>query len=212
MRCTAIALLILASCIPATAGQNPCVGIYLYTRPAGIAGTNHKPSPLPGQQTSVWVCFNRFGQGALVGGMLGAEWAFAEVGGPTHLSTTNRYAAVGGLTTGVPGVPPGCVMTVGPDPVYPDQNGIIALARIDYWTPAGFARGGTIQIVPYAGVSRVVADANGEPDAWYIHSSAWDGLSGNFGWDDSAIPDGEWPPCFTGVQAATWGSIKALYR
>jgi hypothetical protein len=40
---------------------------------------------------------------------------------------------------------------------------------------------------------------------------AYNGLSGNFGWDAPPVADGDCVPP-SPVEDATWGSIKALYR
>lgn len=210
MKNVLIALIVLvAFAIPAIAGQNPHVGIYLYTTSTGIGGFNHKASPAAGANTSVYVCFDHFGPG---GGMVLAQWQFLEVPGPNYLSSTNQYAGVGGLIIGTPGVAPGIAMTTGPV-VYPDVNGIVVLARIRYETPEeGLRAGGYIQIIPYsAGDGSVVLDANSIGDVWCVHSIAYNGLSGNFGWDSTVPPDGD---CVmpSPVASTTWGSIKALYR
>jgi hypothetical protein len=197
------AALVLGLAIPAVAGQNPYVAIYLYSTSTGIGGTNHLPSPPPETNASVYVCFDHFGPFAngVGGGMLLAQWRFLEVPGPEYLDTMNLYAGVGGLTIGVPGVAPGCAMTVGPT-VYPDANGVIVLARVRYTTPLKTARGGTITVVPPDWPEGgVVADANIELDYWRVHSVEVDGLSGNFVWDEVSP-----------VEARSWGSIKALYR
>jgi hypothetical protein len=55
-----------------------------------------------------------------------------------------------------------------------------------------------------------VADANNVLDTWCVHSIAFDGLSGNFGWDDTVPGDGNC--AVVPVEAQTWGSIKAMYR
>jgi len=208
-----IALTILAFAIPAIAGQNPYVGIYLYTTSTGIGGTNHKASPAPASNTSVYVCFDRFGPlgNGVGGGMLGASWRFIEVPGPSYLSSTNQYASVGGLTIGDPGVAPGCAMTVGAVPVMPNASGIIVLARIRYETPEAAFRGGTITVVPHGTDGRAVADANNALNNWCVHSVIANGLSGNFAWDDSLVPDGDCEP-ISPVESSSWGSIKALYR
>jgi hypothetical protein len=215
MRNVLIALIVLALAVPAFATQNPWVGLYLYTTSSGIGGTNWKASPGAGSNTSVYVCFDRFGpMGLGDGGMYAAQWLFHEVPGPDYMNTTNQFVGVGGLTIGTPGIAPGCAMTVGPTPVYPNANGIIVLARIRYETPdAGAARGGYIEVLPYsAGDGGVVADANNMLDDWCVHSIAANGLSGHFGWDAPPTIDGDCPPITTPVEEASWGSIKALYR
>jgi hypothetical protein len=208
MKRTILTIMVLAFCaVPALAGQNPGVQIYLYTTSTGVGGFNHKASPAAGANTSVYVCFDHFGPG---GGMTLAQWQFIDVPGPNYLSSTNMFAGVGGLIIGDPAVAPGIAMTTGADAL-PDANGIVVLARIRYETPEeGARRGGSIQIVDYsAGDGSVVLDLNLASDEWCVHSVALNGLSGNFGWDDSPIPDGN---CASPVEARTWGSIKALYR
>jgi hypothetical protein len=208
-------LAILALCAaPAMAiGVNPHAAIYLYTTSTGVGGANWKASPAPGSNTSVYVCFDQFGPNGdgVGGGMSAAQWLFNEVPGPDYMNVTNQFTGVGGLTIGVPGTAPGCTMTVGPTPVYPDATGVIVLARVRYETPeAGAPRGGYIQIIPYsAGDGPVVVDQNNELNGYCVHSVAYNGLSGHFGWDAAPTVDGN---CTSPVEAASWGSIKALYR
>jgi hypothetical protein len=206
MKRAILILMVLAFCaVPALAGQNPNVKIYLYTTSTGIGGTNNKATPAAGSNTSVYVCFDN-----IWGGVYGASWKFTEVPGPSFLSTTNQYAGVGGLTIGDPASALGCAMTVGANPVYPGANGIIVLGRIRYETAEMSTRGGSITVIPHATDGRAVADANNALDFWCVHSVAFDGLSGNFGWDDTAVPDGDC--AVSPVDARSWGSIKALYR
>ena len=210
-----ISLLVLAFAIPAVAGMNPHVAIYLYTTSTGVGGTNHKATPAAGSNTSVYVCFDRFGPlgDGVGGGMLLGQFQINKVGGPDFMSVTNLFESVGGLIIGNPHVAPGISMTTGPV-AYPSANGVIVLARIRYETPEAGARvGGYLQIIDYsAGDGSVVFDQNSEMDPWCVHSAlSSGGVSGNFGWDDETIPDGDCP-VISPVSSATWGSIKALYR
>ena len=209
MRNVLIALIVLALAIPAMAGQNPGVQIYLYTTSTGLGGFNYKATPAEGANTSVYVCFDHFGVG---GGMYAANWLFNEVPGPDYMSVTNQFVAVGGLTIGVPGLAPGCSMTVGAVPVYP-VNGVVVLARVRYETPEPARAGGYIEVLPYAaGDGPIVADANNELDVWCVRSIATgtEPISGHFGWDGPPPIDGD---CvISPVEQETWGSIKALYR
>ena len=203
-----IALIVLALAVTAFAGQNPNVAIYLYTTSSGIGGTNWTASPSGGGVKSVYVCFDHFGVG---GGMYGASWRFIEVPGPDYMSSTNQFAGVGGLTIGDPGSAAGIAMTVGPAAVYPNVNGIIILGRIRYTVEGDPPGGGSITVVPHATDGRAVADAQNQLDYWCVHSVAYNGLSGNFGWDAPPTIDGNCTQP-SPVQNETWGSIKALYR
>lgn len=202
MRHTAIAVLILTLALPAVAGQNPDVGIYLYSTSTGVGGTNHKPSPLPGGSTSVYVCFDHFGPG---GGFRGARWSYLDVPGPEYFFTQNLYDGVGGVTWGDPRDPGGITMTT--PTVYPDANGVVVLARARYETPEELVRGGKITLIP----GGVVMDASGSSDWWCVHTTWNDGLSGNWYWDDGAADEGD---CggVTPVESSSWGSIKVLYK
>jgi hypothetical protein len=208
MRNVLIALIVLALAVTAFAGQNPNVAIYLYTTSSGIGGTNWTASPSGGGVKSVYVCFDHFGVG---GGMYGASWRFIEVPGPDYMSSTNQFAGVGGLTIGDPGSAAGIAMTVGPAAVYPNVNGIIILGRIRYTVEGDPPGGGSITVVPHATDGRAVADAQNQLDYWCVHSVAYNGLSGNFGWDAPPTIDGNCTQP-SPVQNETWGSIKALYR
>jgi hypothetical protein len=203
-----IALLVVAFAIPAIAGQNPNVGIFLTSSSTGApTGVNHKPTPPPGTPQNVYVAFSHLG-----GGMLAAQWMFQTVGGPAFDSTTNQFGAVGGLTIGFnPAVAPGVSMTTGPA-AYPNANGVVVLGKITYMDPEASRVGGYIRIVAYgAGDGGVVSDANNMLDPWCVHSVVFNGMSGNWGWDSEPIPDGNCAAP-SPVESATWGSIKALYR
>jgi len=199
-------LLLLGGTMPTWAGQNPRVEIYLYTTSTGVGGTNHMASPLPGApDAEVYVCFDN-----VWGAILGASWRFVEQAGPQYDLVTNLYGGVGGLTIGDPGSGEGCSMTTGDSPAYPDANGIVVLACVRYSTPEGRdVGGGTITIVPHLFDDRVVWDASSDSDYWCVRSVGWNGLSGNFAWDDSPVVDGD---CWTPVEAAGWGAVKALFR
>ncbi len=126
MKRAILAVMVLALlAVPALAGENPHIGIYLYTT---STGTRRAPTTRrrrhPARTQSVYVCFDNIWRG-----VYGASWKFVEVPGPDFLSTTNQFAGVGGLTIGDPASAPGCAMTVGPVPVYPGVNGIIVLAQ-----------------------------------------------------------------------------------
>jgi len=211
MKNVLIALIVLAFAIPAIAGQNPNVGIFLTSSSTGApTGVNNKPTPAPGAGQNIYIAFDHFGGG---GGMLAAQWMFQVVGGPdTYAGPTNQFAAVGGLTIGYnPAIAPGISMTTGPA-AYPNANGVVVLGRVRYETAELARVGGFIKIIPYAaGDGGVVSDANNELDAWCVHSVVYNGMSGNWGWDSEPIPDGDCAPP-SPVESATWGSIKALYR
>jgi hypothetical protein len=204
-----IALLVVAFAVPAMAGLNPQVAIFLTSSStAAPTGVNHKATPAPGAIQNVYVAFDH-----VAGGMLGAQWKFQTVGGPTFDSVTNLFAGVGGLIIGNdPSVAPGIAMTTGPVAM-PNANGAVVLGKVVYTTPEELSRvGGSIKIVAYAaGDGGVVADANNNIDPWCVHSVAYNGMSGNWGWDSELIPDGDCH-AISPVQSSTWGSIKALYR
>jgi len=190
--------------VPAVAGQNPNIGMYLYSTSTGVGGTNH--ALLAGVGT-VYVCLDTFGPG---GGYQGANFRIQEVG-PTVIATTNMFTGVGGLTLGTPNTSPGCSMTTGAV-AYPDGNGVSVLASLLY---AG-AGAGSITLISYGNppdvpLNRNVSDANFQYDQWCVHSLAVNGLSGNWGWDPTVPVDGDCEP-ISPVESATWGSIKALYR
>ena len=192
-------VLALAFAVPAVAGQNLNIAMYLYSSATGVGGTNHLPTPAPGTVADVFVCLDDFGPG---GGMLGAQWRFVEAPGPAYESITNLRAALGGLTLGVPNDATGIAMTTGPA-VYPNANGVVVLARAHYRSPeSGAPAGGSIHIVPYVGYDGgVVMDVNNNYDVWREHTVLYDGISSHFTWDPASP-----------VQVGSWGSIKALYR
>jgi len=195
--------------MPAVAGQNPNIRIFLNALSAGT-GNNWTTTPVEGSNKSVYVCFDNFGVG---GGMYAAQFHMMPVGGPDYLSTANQFVGVGGLTIGEAVGAPGAAMTVGPVPVYPGASGIIVLARVRFETPEPPMRdGGYIMLVDYsAGDGNVVADADNMLDTWCVKSVAYGGVSGHFGWDAPPPVDGDCEEP-NPVESTTWGSIKALYK
>jgi len=192
-----IALAVLALAIPAVAGQNPHIAIYMVDSATGVG--NNYLCPAPYVPFNVYVCFDRFGTG---GGMLGCAFSYARNFGGFKLSFQNL---LGGLMIGDPEIAPGVALTSGANPVYP-TGGIVVAATAQYMysgAPAGF-----IQFGPHGTDGAVVADANNMLDVWCIRSILLSGASGNYG-VCATQPDGD---CTSPVEESSWGSIKALYR
>jgi hypothetical protein len=203
MRNALVALMVLALASIALAGQNPYIATFLVDNATGV-GSNYV-CPSPNGTFNVYVCFDRFGtDGGGGGGMLGCSFAFVRTFGGFKLSFQNL---LGGLMIGDPEVAPGCALTSGANPVYPDANGIVVAAAVQYLytgTP------GTIVMAPHGTDGRAVADANNDLDFWCIRSIVAAGSAGNFGCCMDA-PDGDCEP-ISPVEESSWGSIKALYR
>jgi len=208
VRFAIVAVLLVALVSPAPGGLNPHVAIYLYSTSTGTGGTNHLAAPAPGQSTTLYVCFDQFGPG---GALWCASWKFLEVGCPQYVDATNLFAGVGGQTLGVPGDGMGMVMNTGPNPAYPNANGVLVLAGIRYRTVEDPPDYGSITLIPHESDGRAVLDQYGSIDEWCVHSTVCNGLSGNWYWGVGVAADGDCA-CASSTQRATWGAIKGLYR
>jgi len=198
MRVLLIILTVLVMAVPVLADQNPDLGIYL-DLDTGTPIADNEICPNPNDTFDVYVCFDRFGDG---GGMLGAAFMFDRTFGGFKLVQSNL---LGGLDFGDVEAD-GWALTSGASAVYPDANGVVVAASVQYLylgTP------GTITITPHPVDSNSAADADNELDYWCIHSIAHCGASGNLG--VCATPDDG--DCLASpVAESSWGSIKALYR
>ncbi len=190
-----IAVAILALSVPAFAGQNPDIGMYLVTGSDGT-GDNYIE---PVSTFNIYVCFDGFGPG---GGMLGASFMFDRTFSGFKLAQTNL---LGGLDFGDVETA-GWAITSGADCAMP-VGGVVVAATVQYLyqgTP------GTITVGPHPVDGMAVADCNNDLDFFCVHSIAAQGVSGNFGVFMPA-PDGTCEP-ITPVEDSSWGAIKALYR
>ena len=199
MKTLIIALAMLVMAVPAFAGENPNLGIYLDLDTATPMGDN-EVCPNPNETMDVYVCFDRLGDG---GGLLGAAFMFDRTFGGFKLVQSNL---LGGLDFGDVEAD-GWALTSGASAAYPDANGVIVAAMCQYLylgTP------GTITIMPHPVDGNSAADSMNELDFWCVHSIDGDGAAGNLGVCMPA-PDGDCGP-ISPVEESTWGGIKALYR
>jgi len=188
-----ISLMVLALAIPALAGQNPDIALFLTTDATGQTDVNTTD---PGD-FYVYVCFDGFGPG---GGMLGAAFTLTKTFSGYQLEATNL---LGGLAVGSPEA--GWAIATAGDCSMP-VGGVVVAASLHY-----LALGpGTITVGPHPTDGPAVADCNNDLDFFCVHSIAVNGVAGNFGVGEDA-PDGDCEPVDP-VEDATWGSIKALYR
>jgi hypothetical protein len=199
MKALIIALVVLVMAVPAFAGQNPNLAIYLDLDTATPAGEN-TICPAPNSTFNVYVCFDGFGDG---GGLLGAALMFNRTFGGFKLTQTNM---LGGLSFGDVETE-GWAITSGANCAYPDVNGVLVAAVVNYLylgTP------GMISIIDHPVDGHSAADCNNDLDFWCIHSLLSHDVSGNLGVCMDA-PDGNCPE-ISPVEESSWGSIKALYR
>ncbi len=206
MKRLVIAVIVVALALPAFAGQNPNLAIFLNTEPDG-SGTN-EVCPAPGELFHVYVCFDRFGPG---GGLLRVGFRFDRAFAGFLLEQQSWF----------PGIPLGDVegdgmeVTAGAECVSPGGNGIVVAARITYLYTGG---PGTITVLPhaYGEIADIALDCNYDIDHWCVASVASHGFSGHFG--VCAPPPGRLTPLdgdcelVVPVEAETWGTIKGIYR
>jgi YVTN family beta-propeller protein len=149
-------------CLPAFAGQNPDIQIFLEFED----GSNYLEPP-PYSVFPVYVCFTSFGDG---GGLLAASLKLDRTFSGTKLGHEDFLP--GGVSTGDPEVD-GWVFT-GSSCTLPDVDGVLVAGRIDYYytgTP------GTISIVPGDLSPRETVDCYTDTDYWCVRNSP----SGNAG-------------------------------
>lgn len=199
MKTLIIALVVLVMAVPAFAGQNPNLGIYLDLDTGTPEGENYV-CPAPNATFDVYVCFDGFGDN---GGMLGAALMFDRTFGGFKLTQTNLLA---GLSFGDVEVD-GWALTNGADCAYPDANGVLVAGVCQYLY---LGAPGTITIVDHPVDANTAADCNNDLDYWCVHSVESHGVSGNLGVCIDA-PDGNCEP-LSPVEESSWGTIKALYR
>ncbi len=187
-----ISLMIVALAIPAFAGTNPDVALFLTTDATGATAVNtHDPGDF-----YVYVCFDGFGAG---GGMLGAAFTLSKTFSGYQLEANNL---LGGLAVGSPDA--GWAIATAGDCAMP-VGGVVVAASLHY-----LATGvGTITVLPHPTDGAAVADCNNDLDFFCVHSVEANGVSGNFGVGMDA-PNGDCLP--NPVEDSSWGSIKALYR
>jgi len=182
-----IALMLVAIAVPAVAFENPDLAIFLDAdMDTGNAVVN-EVCPDIGGTFSVYVCFDRFGDG---GGMLGAAFMFDRTFSGFKLSQTNLLP---GLAFGDVEVD-GWAITAGSECQYPDANGVLVAATCMYLYQGA---PGTITIVPHPIDTNSAADCLNQLDFWCVASLMSHGFRGNLGVCTTA-PDGDcvsagWP-------------------
>jgi hypothetical protein len=185
-----IAVAILALAVPAFAGQNPDIAIYLTVDPGAFV---HEVHPDPGLTFDVHVCLFNFGPG---GGTRGTAFLLLRTFSGFKLA---QASLLGGLDFGDAEVD-GWTLAAGADCVYP-VNDIVCVGVITY-----LYQGvpGTLDILPHPGTGTEVLDCDFLSDYYCVHANLGVSMPPNPG-------DPDCPPV-SPVEDATWGGIKALYR
>jgi hypothetical protein len=187
--------------VTALADQNPQLAIFLDADMDTGNDVVNEVCPNPNETIMVYVCFDQFGGG---GGMLGAAFKFDRTFAGFKLAQTNL---LGGLDFGDVEVAPGWAITAGANCQFPDANGVVVAASVQYLylgTP------GIVQILAHDVDGHVGADCDNLLDDWCIASLDSHGFAGNFG-VCMPPPDGDCVPAVP-VEDRSWGTIKALYR
>ncbi len=195
-----VVLLIAALAVPALAGENELLAIFLSADDDTGDDVVNEVCPGINETFNVYVCFDRFGDG---GGMLGAAFMFNRTFGGFKLTQMNLLPGLdfGDVETD------GWAITAGANCQYPDANGVLVAATCQYLylgTP------GTITVLPHPIDANSAADCQNELDFWCVASVLSHGAAGGFG-ACAAPPDGDCEP-ESPVEDSTWGGIKALYR
>jgi len=192
--------MLVAIAVPVVAFENPNLAIFLDADMDTGNDVVNEVCPAIGGTFSVYICFDRFGEG---GGMFGAAFMFNRTFSGFKLSQTNLLP---GLAFGDVEVD-GWAITAGEDCQYPDASGVLVAATCMYLYQGA---PGTITIVPHPVDSNSAADCENELDFWCVASELSHGQSGNFGCCVSP-PNGGCEP-LSPVEESTWGTIKSFYR
>jgi len=190
---TAMLMLILVSLIslPAAAGQNPDIQIYLDADPPNFV---HEVSPGSSETFDVYVCLTCFGPG---GGTRGTAFLLARTFQGFKLSQTSL---MGGLDFGDAEVD-GWTLAAGADCLYPDAADVVCVGVIQYLY---LGVPGTLDLQPHAGTGREVLDCEFLSDYYCIRGHLGVGVPPNPG-EECDCPT-------TAVEETTWSRLKAMYR
>lgn len=180
----ALAMLVVA--VPALAGQNPDVHIFVDFDPPNYVHRIDSPT----NPFDTYLCIDTFGPS---GGVRQVSVLWQTDGFGMAFAADYSMFHAGTQVIGAPdNVVDGWVIAA-PDCVFPDGTGIVVVAKVPYFMTAGT---GTITLLPNPVDDRLVTDCNFAADVW--HESSNGGINTD--------------PPQTPVEAASWGSIKALYR
>lgn len=184
--------------VAAFGGTNPDIRIYLDAEPPyGV----HEVQPDSGATFDVYVCLDCFGEGS---GTRGTAFLLERTFTGFKLAQTSM---LGGLDFGDAETDPGWTLAAGADCVYPDVNGIVVVGDVQYLYQGG---PGTLDILPHGlvepGTGREVLDCDFASDFYCIYANLGVGVAPNPGEADCICEPA------SPVEAATWGSIKSLYR
>lgn len=182
--------------IPAQAGQNPDIQIYLDADPPNFI---HEVTPEPSAAFDVYVCLTCFGPD---GGTRGTAFLLTRTFGGFKLSQTSM---MGGLDFGDAETDPGWTIAAGADCVYPDAADVVVVGVIQYLYTGPT---GTLDIHPHGdvepGTGREVLDCDFASDFYCIRANLGVGGPPNPG-EECECPS-------TPVNETTWGRLKAMYR
>ncbi len=195
-----VVLMVAALAAPAFAGQNPDLAMFLDLDNDTANVPVNEVCPAVNETFVAYVCFDSFGPN---GGLLGAAFLFQRTFAGFKLLQLNLMP---GLDFGDVEVD-GWAITAGADCQYPDENGVLVAASIQYLY---LGAPGTITIAPHPIDGNSAADCNNELDFWCVHSIDGNVVSGHLG-VCMTPPDGDCAP-ISPVEDATWGGIKSLYR
>jgi hypothetical protein len=185
-----VVVLVALLTIPAAAGQNPNIQIYLDVDPPNFVNEVY---PDPSATFDVYVCVTCFGPD---GGTRGTAFLLTRTFEGFKLSQTNL---LGGLDFG-DAEGDGWTMAAGADCVYPDLAGVVCVGVIQYLYMAP----GTLDIGPHPGTGREVLDCDFQSDFYCIRGHLGVGAAANPG-EDCDCPSSP-------VNEMTWGRLKAMYR
>lgn len=169
-------LVFLLWCSVGSTGQNSNIRIYLDAQPNDQV---HEIHPVASETFDVYVCLDCFGEG---GGTRGTAFLLVRTFAGFKLAQT---ALLGGLDFGDAEVDPGWTIAAGGDCVYPDDDGVVCVARITYLY---LGVPGTLDIRPHGqvepGTGREVIDCNFLSDYYCILANLGVSVPPNPGDDD----------------------------
>jgi hypothetical protein len=196
-----VALMIVALAVPAFAGGNPDIRVWLDLDENG--GGVHRIDGLGLFETfNVYIVLDCFGDGS---GTRGLGFRF-EKDADLNASATGITNLLGGQTLGSnPESADGVTLVAGTDCVYPDVNGIVVAGYVEYTYGMGAGYINMLGDHPVSGRQVLDCDYN-DDDLYCIVAHVAVGEDPQPG-----EPDCECEPP-SPVEDSTWGSIKALYK
>jgi len=208
MKRALIALTVLALAVPAFAGVNPNVRMFVTTDPTGYV--HSAPDAVAGSVVPVYVCLDCLGDYGEGGGITGVSLAldFQCSGFANSVDITGFHPSAQTVLGGPDDLANGWVIAA-PECVEPGPEGIICVALVNwfYFEIGAPTVPGDVVILPSPFDGAAVVDCNNDLDFFCVLSHGAIGQEVVTPGDEDCDCEEQSP-----VEDSTWGAIKALYR